>query len=50
MNVDNQILSYIDEHKKFKDILHELRRIAKGQGFEETLKCLKVSFINPKAK
>lgn len=38
MNVDNQILSYIDEHKKFKDILHELRRIAKGQGFEETLK------------
>lgn len=38
MNVDNQIQSYIDEHKKFKDILHELRRIVKIEDFEETLK------------
>lgn len=38
MDLDQKIQAYIDEHKKFKDILVELRRIIKKEAFEETLK------------
>ena len=38
MSLDSKIQSYIDEHEKFKDILHELRSIVKGEDFEETIK------------
>jgi uncharacterized protein YdeI (YjbR/CyaY-like superfamily) len=38
MDLDQKIQAYIDEHKKFKDILVELRRIIKKEDFEETLK------------
>lgn len=38
MDLDHKIQAYIDEHKKFKDILVELRRIIKKEAFEETLK------------
>lgn len=38
MDLDHKIQAYIDEHKKFKDILVELRRIIKKEDFEETLK------------
>ncbi|MGI9530725.1 YdeI/OmpD-associated family protein [Lutimonas sp.] len=38
MSVDNQILSYIEQHDKFKDILLELRRIVTKHNFEETVK------------
>ena len=38
MDLDHKIQAYIDEHKKFKDILVELRRIVKNEAFEETLK------------
>ena len=38
MDFDHKIQAYIDEHKKFKDILVELRRIIKKEAFEETLK------------
>ena len=38
MDLDHKIQAYIDEHKKFKDILVELRRIVNNEAFEETLK------------
>ena len=38
MNLGHKIQAYIDEHKKFKDILVELRRIVNNEAFEETLK------------
>ncbi len=38
MDLENQILNYINQHDKFKDILTELRRIVKSLDFEETLK------------
>jgi uncharacterized protein YdeI (YjbR/CyaY-like superfamily) len=38
MDLDHKIQAYIDEHKKFKDILVELRRIIKKEALEETLK------------
>ena len=49
MNLDIQIQSYIDENEKFKDILHELRRIVKGEDFEETIKWGIPTYVHDKA-
>lgn len=38
MDVESHILSYIEKHEKFRDILIELRRIIKSHNFEETVK------------